>query len=312
MINDSKWHELCRQFNDIAIGRITRQRFDKLVSSDYQAVPFGPTELVDQQSIDTLLQGCESIIVIGVPTALEDGNVREGTVGISPHARWSDYHNTVRNKLDAIADFLGIEDRYISVDTGPFLDRRVAVLAGLGFIGVNDSLINERFGTTLQLGLLLTTEILESDNVINQGECLKCMKCVEACPGRAISENGIIVEQCASYLTQKKGHLTEGEQKIIKGRLYGCDICQSVCPHNQDAKIIPSHESAVPSKEILDLSNKTFRNTYGNSGFSWRGLTTMKRNVLYTIKQENDEEMKGYVRKLTFSQKLLQKIQEDL
>ena len=53
MINDSKWHELCRQFNDIAIGRITRQRFDKLVSSDYQAVPFGPTELVDQQSIVT-------------------------------------------------------------------------------------------------------------------------------------------------------------------------------------------------------------------------------------------------------------------
>lgn len=231
----------------------------------------------------------ESIIVCLFPYYTGEkanANLAKYTYGL-------DYHRVVKEKLEKIGSFCKskiIDFNYTSfADTGPLVDRYLAYLAGLGIYGQNNQIINEQYGSYVLIGYLLTNCSFASDGPLN-GSCMQCGRCAAACPGQAIQGNFTIdAKRCRSYLTQKKGELTVSELDIIKKDklVFGCDICQEVCPHNQKVpvtKIAEFQENRIFQlnyEEIGAISNKEFKRKYGNHAFSWRGRKQLLRNFEY-------------------------------
>ncbi len=207
---------------------------------------------------------------------------------ISSYAMGEDYHGVVLKALDEGCNFLKnkgfLANAY--VDDSPLVERHLAYLAGLGFFGKNGMLINEKYGSFVFVGYILTDCELDCDAPLENSMCIGCNKCIEACPGGALGEDFSFDEnKCVSYLTQKKGELTAKEQEIIKksGYIWGCDICQSVCPYNYTAertKIPQFLKNLVYDVKIDDnISNNEFKKTFANRAFSWRGKNVLKRNI---------------------------------
>ena len=202
-----------------------------------------------------------------------------------------DYHVIVGEKLQLLEEWLkkeipGIEV-IVSVDTGVFNDRAVALRSGIGFSGKNSSIINETFGSYLYLGELLVSYEFPSDNPIER-QCGTCDRCVRACPTKAIQPDGSLNEKrCLSYVTQSKEFLDPELYKKISKNIYGCDICQEACPYNREVDF-HLHEKMEPTgvefpkiDEILKMSNKEFKQTYGHLAGSWRGVSVLKRNAMF-------------------------------
>ena len=207
---------------------------------------------------------------------------------ISEYAMGLDYHTVIKSRLGAVSEFLK-DKGYLSevyVDNTPLPDRYLAYLAGLGFFGKNGMLINEKYGSKVFIGYIMTDCELEADKSCNNAYCIGCNKCIAACPGGAIGENfGFDENKCVSFLTQKKGELTKGEAEIIKksGYVWGCDICQNVCPYNYTAPLTELDEfcqSIIRDISIDDdMTNREFRERYGNRAFAWRGRAVLKRII---------------------------------
>lgn len=231
----------------------------------------------------------QSIVVCLFPYLI--GKAKEGNV--AKYSGGLDYHIIVKDKLEQIGQYLaariaGFEYKAFT-DTGPLSDRYLAYLAGLGVYGLSSHIINEEYGSYTVIGYLLTNYPFEPDKPL-AGTCGKCGRCGKACPGQAIlGDFTIDPHRCRSYLTQKKGGLTEQEIQIIKksGTVFGCDICQDVCPHNKDAAISNIKEFATDAvyslnyDKLASMSNREFRQQYGRHAFSWRGKKILLRNMEY-------------------------------
>lgn len=216
-----------------------------------------------------------------------------GDANLAKYASALDYHTLIKTKLMQIGTFLksNIESfRYQAyVDNGPLVDRYLAYLAGLGFYGINSHIITERYGSYVLIGYILTNYFFPADRPL-QRTCIKCGKCVKACPGQSIiGDFKINPRTCRSYLTQKKGELTPDEISILKTTklVFGCDICQDVCPHNQNIEFTHLDEYRenllyrIDRQDIAGLSNRDFRTRYGNRAFSWRGKNQLIKNFSY-------------------------------
>jgi epoxyqueuosine reductase len=176
---------------------------------------------------------------------------------ISRYAWGDDYHDTLKTRLDALLARMrgesadGFEAR-VYVDTGPVQERVYAQYAGLGWIGKNTCLINPEIGSWLFLGEIITTLDLEPDT---QGleQCGSCTKCLEACPTGALVEPGVLDSaRCLSYLTiEHRGDIPAGYHAALGAQVYGCDICQEVCPYNQPAPV--SDDAPWQPRAGLDL-----------------------------------------------------------
>ena len=207
---------------------------------------------------------------------------------ISRYARITDYHKVADKKLNQICDFIKSKQNArceCFADTGVLHDRFLAYLAGLGFVGLNTCLINEKYGSYFFIGYIITDLNLLADNPKNT-ECIKCKKCVEVCPGGAIDgEFHINVNKCVSYITQLK-KLTKEQEEILKKQtmVYGCDKCQDICPYNQNPLKTPIkefYEKRQPrllKEDIENMSNKEFKKKYFDFPFSWRGKNTILKN----------------------------------
>ena len=200
---------------------------------------------------------------------------------ISRYAVSLDYHKIIAKYLNQIADF--IKDKgftaFCFADIGDAVERKYAYNAGLGFFGENTMLINEKYGSYTFIGYIKTDMWLEEDKPLLK-KCIKCDKCKTACPGNM--EKGV----CASEISQRRGILSAKEEEILikSGLIWGCDICQEVCPHNKDIEETPLsdfRENLIFSpniEEIAALSNKQFANKYCDRAFSWRGKQPLVRN----------------------------------
>ena len=208
---------------------------------------------------------------------------------ISIYARGKDYHLVIREKLQKINELLGQKGKILA-DIGEQNDREAAYLAGLGFYGRNGLLINPRLGTYFFIGQLEILAEISPDSPL-EGGCMNCGACEKFCPGGAIGEQ-FDITCCASEISQKKGELSFDEVNILEksGLIWGCDICQAVCPHNRELKTTAMAEfmdNRITYFKDFELSNREFSKKYKEYAFSWRGLSPIKRNAeLLGVKNE--------------------------
>lgn len=204
---------------------------------------------------------------------------------LSIYTHGTDYHIVIKDILTAAAEELGLIGYAIHSDIGPEIERYLAVSAGLCFVGRNGMCINEKYGSYFFIGYIACRENLGNSHFEPTG-CKNCMACVRACPGGAL-DDGFCEEKCLSAITQKKQPLTDGEKVLIKenGTVFGCDICQRVCPHNKNAQTTPIVQFAdglIKSLSLADiehLSNREFKEKYRDRAFAWRGKKVLERNL---------------------------------
>ena len=211
-----------------------------------------------------------------------------GPSNLSRYTWGTDYHLVINEYLEKLIEKLQKMNTSaqfsIHCDTSPLADRYMAYLAGLGFYGKNNCFISPKWGSYVVIGTILTTLEFEPNTPLEQS-CMSCNRCITACLGQCLGHKEFKYDTCKSYLTQKKGELTDQEQHIIAKTplVFGCDVCQEVCPHNQSipATPIPEFQRVEPYidiNELETLTNKEFKAKYGNRAFSWRGKKILMRN----------------------------------
>ncbi|MDQ3983025.1 MAG: tRNA epoxyqueuosine(34) reductase QueG [Actinomycetota bacterium] len=152
--------------------------------------------------------------------------------GRMPRYTWSDAYAELREKLDELGRRLGAEYRVL-VDANQHVDREAAARSGVGFYGKNTLLITRKHGSWVVLGTLVTTAELEPTPPLEL-DCGSCRLCIDACPTAALDEPGVLdANRCLSYWTQSKHPIPDAYRDPLGDRVYGCDICQDVCPWNR-------------------------------------------------------------------------------
>jgi epoxyqueuosine reductase len=217
--------------------------------------------------------------------------LRKEEVRISRYALGKDYHIILAEKLSLLSKFIKEETKTKKImyytDTGALLEKELAERAGLGWIGKNTLLITEEFGSWIFLGEILLDITLEKDKK-GANKCQECEICLTACPSEALTEPySLNVEKCTAFHTiNKKNDLPSWFPTDENDYIFGCDICQEVCPFNSKAKItktkdfIPEKRIINPSIEILrSLSNKEFKALFGHTPVDWAGRDILLRNI---------------------------------
>lgn len=241
-----------------------------------------------------LLEGAASIIV----AAFSYNHPSSGPLRWARYSLGRDYHEEVRERLSGVAGEITAstgETCRVAVDTAPLRERYWAVKAGLGFTGLNGLLIVPGSGSWVVLGEIITTLPLTPDTPLGNTVCDGCRRCVEACPEKALDGfGGMDSRQCRSYLTIEY----RGDRLPRLGdRVYGCDICQEVCPHNRDAAL-----SAIPAfaprkeitslglSDIIGMEQQEFSRIFSHSAIKRTKLSGLRRNALRcgTERRESD------------------------
>ena len=220
----------------------------------------------------------KSAIVMGISySKLNVKNRKKDEVYFSSVAVGTDYHIILKNKLKFISDYL-IDNGYksfIGVDNNIYNERFLAYKAGIGFLGKNGMIINEKYGSFIYIGIILTDALFKYSKALNK-KCYECNKCIEACPTHAINDKYINGSKCLSYLTQKK-NLSSNEEKYINECVYGCDICQNVCPYNKNVNEIEAE--FININDFLKMPEAEYKNKYENNSSFWRGKKIIDRNI---------------------------------
>lgn len=224
--------------------------------------------------------------------------VKEVSSNLSLYARGLDYHKVVKNALVPIAEKfkeLGVEKVIIHCDNGEFDDRKAAFEAGLGFYGKNQMLINEKLGSYFFIGQVVTDLKFEKGEPL-KNSCGECDRCLKGCI-TGVLKGEFDSKNCLSDITQRKGELTDNEKEYIKiGKsCFGCDACQRVCPFNSKLEtnafegFLDNRILNLKSSDLEDLSEKKFKEKFGNYAFAWRGKKVLLRN-LEILKDKYDKE----------------------
>jgi epoxyqueuosine reductase len=235
--------------------------------------PFISPDKEKRTNPGALLPGARSIVVLGL------GYAPPVYSNLSTLGTNLDYHKNINFILKELAESLGVH-RYKILADSPFLDEcALAVRAGLGFYGRNGLVVSLELGSFFNIGCLLTDLELPFTESKNFNGCPDgCLLCLEACPV------GLDKKRCISYLTQKKGDLNEEEKKLMGRQLYGCDICQTVCPFNKSAfsictEVLHKLNNIFPPEEWLQSSDDALAEKYGHTAMWWRGPEVMRRNA---------------------------------
>lgn len=218
---------------------------------------------------ETLLPGARSVIVIAVNYNRPVAAPPPGHGRVARYAHGRDYHKVLKKLLKQITAFMqeqapGARTK-MCVDSAPLLEKAYAVKAGLGFIGKNTTLITPQFGSYVLLGEILTDLPLEYDEPVD-GTCGTCTRCLDACPTDAfVAPRELDARRCISYLTiEHKGPIPQEFHKPMANWIFGCDICQEVCPYNKSLgkplqleafKEVKIAGPSISLKEILTIKN---------------------------------------------------------
>jgi len=258
-----------------------------------------------------VLESVKSVIMVGfnyftVPA--ESGSTSQDQKGLGRIARYAwgtaDYHDVLRKRLKQLASVLHDEipdckTRSV-VDTAPLLERDFAQLAGLGWIGKNTLLLNKQHGSWFFLGALLTNVELTPDSPHETAHCGTCTRCLDVCPTNAFPEAGVLdARKCISYLTiELRDQPIPTELRTgVEDWLFGCDLCQDVCPWN--SKATPSTEPDFQPREhlnptdaawLLTLDDEQFRAEFKNTPLDRPGRAGLLRTACIVLGNVGGEE----------------------
>lgn len=220
----------------------------------------------------------------------ETSTSTEGKVSI--YAQGRDYHLVVKTKLQELFSFIcdkvGNVNGRAFVDSAPTMDKVLAQRSGLGWIGKHTNLISRRFGSFFFIGNLLLDCPLDYDAPYVQNYCGSCTACIDLCPTQAITHEGQVdARKCISYLTiELKRNFTDEEKSMLGEWLFGCDVCQEVCPWNRFSsptlisELLPKSDiQRISPDDILDFTKSTFQRVFGETPVFRTGLRRMKRNA---------------------------------
>src|SRR5262245_1897321 len=215
---------------------------------------------------------------------------------------WSDAYAVLRERLDELGRRLGGDYRVL-VDANQHVDREAAVRAGIGFYGKNTMLITRRHGSWVVLGTLVTTAEIESSAPLEL-DCGSCTLCIEACPTGALDEPGVVDStKCLSYWTQARAPVPEPYRAELGAQVYGCDICQDVCPWNRGIEKRRADddaaEGAEPVVSLLDwlrAPGDELRDRYARLYFPGNDPRYLRRNALVAAGNSADTSLVDAVR----------------
>ncbi len=230
-------------------------------------------------------------------------NAARGTGKISRYAWGDDYHDVITEKLRALLDWLQDEvpgsKGKICVDTAPVMDKAWAVRAGLGWLGKHTNVITPEYGSWVFLAELLTDVALDFDTKAVEDHCGSCTACLDACPTQAITEAYLVDSNlCISYATieLRSAELPEQISGSLEGWLYGCDICQDVCPWNRfqkpasEKRFEPRPLNISPSlDDVIELTHEAYIERFRKSAVKRAKLAGLKRNAVALKRCEEEE-----------------------
>ena len=209
----------------------------------------------------------------------------------SNYAWGEDYHDILKSRLYKLLNWLKIEipdlNGIACVDTSPVMDKVWAQRAGLGWQGKHTNLITKDFGSWLFLGELLVDIELDYDELFSEDLCGSCTSCIDSCPTQALGEYEIYAEKCISYLTiEHRGDFPDNRSELHNW-IYGCDICQEVCPWNEKFSQVTVQNYFYPKKEILYWTNEDwerideegFRELFKGSAVKRTKYSGLSRNI---------------------------------
>lgn len=239
-----------------------------------------------------LVPGAKSVISLMYNYFPEQADLSQGKYKISRYAYGQDYHNVIKDQLfklsEKIQQEIGSIQGRVFVDSAPVLERSWAARSGLGWVGKNSMLINKQHGSYFFLAEVICDLELEPDGPIKD-YCGTCTACIDACPTDAIIENRTVdSNRCISYLTiELRNAIPNSFQTQMADWIFGCDICQEVCPWNRFA--IPHHEPRFEPEilkdfdpeEWLEMTEEVFKSQFGPSAISRTGLDGIQRNVKF-------------------------------
>jgi epoxyqueuosine reductase len=260
-----------------------------------------PDRVARRKDLHIILPDAATMILVGldyhtlhVPDALATDPSRGR---IAAYAWGADYHAVMEPRLAQLAVWIAAAageptSNKVYVDTGAILERSHAQGAGLGFIGKNTMLINPRRGSGFFLGEILTTVALDAyDQPAPETRCGRCTRCLTGCPTGAFPEPYVLdARRCISYLTiEHKGSIDPALRPLMGNWVYGCDVCQAVCPWNrfavqtQEARFIPPpgdvDRIAPPLALLLELDEAHFQDRFGGSAIARIGRARLVRNA---------------------------------
>ena len=264
---------------------------------------FTPDRVRRGASPETLLPGARSIICLGVNYYRDDpvdgaATVRPSGAAVGKVARYArgrDYHRVIKKQMrDYVAGLSQRLGRSVAarwyVDDGPMLDRAAARRSGLGWFGKNTNILTPGLGSWVFLGQIITDLDLEPDPPLSKS-CGNCVRCIDACPTGAITAPYVIDNaRCISYLTiENRGPVPVELRPLVGDWVFGCDICQEVCPVNRKAQPVRNHDergrqlSALDLAELLALTPDQFLDRFRGTPIMRAKLAGMKRNACIAL-----------------------------
>ena len=273
--------EFARSHNCI-IGTCDALPLDESQYNDF--VPFVSTDIKKRTDPTAILPGATGVIVVGVGQNQPKGtnSSTEGSAMLSSLGTDEDYHIRVRTLLRQLVSELKQHYNFkhkVLIDSPNLDERAFAVRAGLGFLGRNRLVISQKFGSRFNIGLLLhDIPGIPATEATQQSCPPNCRLCIDACPAKVLQFNRSVFTTswfCISYLTQKKELTAQEENLLVKSnQLYGCDICQNICPFNATCET-----NFVNPRIWLCMDDATFKENYGHTAMLWQGTELLRRNA---------------------------------
>lgn len=253
---------------------------------------------------DSILPTVKSVVMVGInyKQAAGSGQQAANAGRISCYAGGQDYHDVLRGKLKALLEWIrqelpGTRGRAV-IDTAPLLERDFARRAGLGWFGKNTMLLHKKLGSYFFIGALLLDINLPTDEPFQTSHCGTCTRCLDTCPTEAfVGPYQLDARRCISYLTiELRGSIPEELRPGMGDWIFGCDVCQEVCPWNRKAPIgrEPALQSDVAGQrldlvELLGLSEEGFRARFRHTAL-WRTKRSgLVRNAAIALGNLGDE-----------------------
>ena len=273
------------------------QHFEEWLAKGYQSkMSYMEKNLEKRKDVREILPDAKSVISLGLNYFVEGEYSNDLDKGkVSRYAWGKDYHYIIWEKLDELISELKLLDSSFEaksyVDTGPVMDKAWAVRSGLGWQGKHSNIINPQIGSWFFISTIISNYEFSTSKIITD-HCGKCTACIDACPTDAIVEPCVVdANRCISNLTiENKGDIPAEFKNQFEGWIFGCDICQEVCPWNQKfstqtgiEEFIQGDNREIELQSVSELTNSTFKKKYVSSPIFRAKAKGLKRNAEFLL-----------------------------